>query len=718
MERPEDDDALSTAAAVDPLRAALSAHFGFDDFHKGQRAVIEDVLSGLPTMAIMPTGAGKSLCYQLPALLLEGVTVVVSPLIALMKDQVDALQAKGVAAAYVNSSQSPEHQRETIARVASGQLRLVYVAPERFRHQAFVRALEQARIALFAIDEAHCISRWGHDFRPDYTRLGDVLDRLKPPRVLACTATATREVRRDILQALHLPDAAGHVAGFLRENLFLEARLCQGDKDRERRLVSFLRSDEGKAGAVIVYASTRKRVEQYTRVVSQAVGPKQVVGYHGGMTDDAREAAQERFMSGQARVAVATNAFGMGVDRADVRAVVHVDLPRTVEGYYQEVGRAGRDRAPARCLLLYNPNDTRVHEFLIDRSHPPPDALAAVWRMVRAAPPDVPLTLGLLEEALRGDGHDGVVETCLRRLQRIDAVQFDGYGSFRAHPQAPHDVNDLGIDFAAIEGHREHELGKLAQMRRFVHHPGCRHAFVLDYFGEAMDGDCPGCERCSGDGVGAVPGIEMGEPTEDEALLIRKALAGVARAEGRFGVRKVAAMLSGSRSKDLQRTPLPRLSTFGLLRGLHEDRVAELLNLLIDQRLCELSSGRYPLVRLSRIGWEIMQGREQAGFRPPAHLVPGALPAKRAQMLRRGSAAVDHSAEADDGLVERLRDFRSAQAKARGVPPYVIFNDKSMFALAAQRPGDEAEFLALPGLGPGKWADFGEAVVALLAEDA
>ncbi|MCB9525171.1 MAG: ATP-dependent DNA helicase RecQ [Myxococcales bacterium] len=703
------------APAGDALRAALEAHFGFSEFHKGQREVIEDVLGGQPTLAIMPTGAGKSLCYQLPALLLDGVTVVVSPLIALMKDQVDALQAKGIAAAYINSSQSTEQQRATIERLAGGDLKLVYVAPERFRHGAFVRALQRADIALFAVDEAHCISRWGHDFRPDYTRLGDVIDRLSPPRVLACTATATPEVRTDILQALHLPDASGHVAGFLRPNLFLEARLCQGDKDRERRLVRFLRSEEGQSGAVIVYASTRKRVERYAAVVGQALGPKHVVAYHGGMGDEDRHTAQERFMSGAARVAVATNAFGMGVDRADVRAVVHVDLPRTVEGYYQEVGRAGRDREPARCLLLYNPYDTRVHEFLIDRSHPPPDALAGVWQALRGFPPEQPVSLAELERAVTSAGHDGVVETCLRRLMRVDAVQFDGYGGFRAHPMAPAEVHSLGIDFAAIETHREHELGKLSLMRRFVHHPGCRHSFVLDYFGEAMDGACPGCDRCSGDGVGGVPGIEFSEPTDEEALVLRKALAGVARAEGRFGARKVAAMLAGSQTKDLQRTPLPRLSTFGILKGLHPDRAVELLNLLVDQRLCMLTSGKYPLIQLTERGWSVMQGREGAGFRPPPHLVPGALPARRAEMLRRGTAAVDHGAQADDQVVEALRRFRTDQARERGVPPYVIFNDKSMCALAAQLPSDEAEFMALPGLGPGKWADFGDAVVELLA---
>lgn len=704
------------APETDALRDALRELFGFDDFNAGQRTVIEDVLLGKPTIAVMPTGAGKSLCYQLPALLLEGVTVVVSPLIALMKDQVDALQARGIAAAFVNSSQSPDEQRMVIEQLAGGDLKLVYVAPERFRHNAFVRALQQATIALFAIDEAHCISRWGHDFRPDYTRIGAVLDRLEPPRVLACTATATAEVRDDIVGTLHLTSPAVHVHGFLRPNLFLEARLVGGDKDREKRLTHFLKDARVAEGSVIIYASTRKRVERYAGVVGNALGLKSVVAYHGGMSVEARKLAQDRFMKGNARVAVATNAFGMGVDRGDVRAVVHVDLPRTVEGYYQEVGRAGRDGEPANCLLLYNPTDTRVHEFLIDQSHPSPEAISAVWRVLKRLPEDQSLSLQGVQNGVSDLGLEGMAESALRRLGRMDAVRSEGYDVYHAHPEAPVDVNELGIDFEGIQTHRDHELAKLQRMRRFVHHPGCRHAFVLAYFGDSIQIECPGCDRCSGDGVGGVPGIQMGEPTEAEALVIRKGLAGVARAEGRFGTRKVAAMLAGSHAKSIASTSLVRLSTFGVLKGLNADRCTELLQLLVDQGLCRVSTGKYPMLHISEAGWEVMQGRAEAKFRPPPHLIPGAVAARRADMLRKGKAAMSASTgDPDTDALVLLRAFRTERARTRGVPPYVIFNDRSMVALAAHRPTDEASFLALPGLGPGKWSAFGEAVITLLA---
>ncbi len=708
-------------AKTDTLTLALQAHFGFDAFHKGQQAVIEDVLAGRQTVAVMPTGAGKSLCYQLPALLLDGVTVVVSPLIALMKDQVDALRARGIAADLVNSSQSREDQRAALDRLGNGESRLVYVAPERFRSGSFRRALEQVPLALFAIDEAHCISRWGHDFRPDYVRLGEAVRHLQPPRLLACTATATTDVREDMTQVLGMTDPAVHIAGFLRSNLFLEARLCSGDRDREQRLARFLREGKGQDGSVIVYASTRKRVERYALACSQALGHGDVVHYHGGLEDAEREVAQQRFMSGEARVAVATNAFGMGVDRADVRAVVHVDLPRTVEGYYQQVGRAGRDGEPAHCLLLYNTVDTRVHHFLIDMSHPPPEMVAATWSALQGLPEGGSATPRMLAgRAPELDGEERLVDAAIRILDRVDAVRFDGRGGYAANTMAPTDPADLGIDFGQIQRHRAHELSMLAAMKRFVHHAGCRHAYVLDYFGEAMDPACPGCDRCHPTGEGAVPGLLYEDPPEDEALVLRKTLSGVARAEGRFGLRKVAGMLAGSKARELTRTSLVDLSTYGLLSTLGADRCAELLQLLVNHELCRLSGGDYPLIRITDGGWAVMRGERSAGFRPPPHLLPGSTTARRAEMLRRpASVHAEPLTGAEACAADTLRDWRRTEATRRGVPPYVVFHDRTLQALAASLPTDRASFLAIPGLGPGKWESFGEAllVVAATLED-
>ncbi|MEZ4431589.1 MAG: RecQ family ATP-dependent DNA helicase [bacterium] len=717
--------------AADPLRAALAAHFGFTTFNIGQRAVIEDVLAGRPTIAVMPTGAGKSLCYQLPALLLEGVTVVVSPLIALMKDQVDALAARGIAAAYVNSSQGQDEQHDVLDRLAQGALRLVYVAPERFRHRAFVAALARARIALFAVDEAHCISRWGHDFRPDYLRLGEAVARLAPPRLLACTATATAEVRDDIARALAVQDPAIHVHGFLRHNLFLEARLCSGDRDREKRLAHFLTRGAGREGAVIIYASTRKRVERYAEAVRGILGPRDVVAYHGGMDDDTRTAAQDRFMSARARVAVATNAFGMGVDRADVRAVVHVDLPRTLEAYYQEVGRAGRDGLPAHCLLLFNNIDTRIHEFLIEQSHPDPRRLAQTWHALRRAGLDGARPWELAAE-LPEDGRKSL-DTALRTLVRAGAAWIDPLTeAIRAEPEAPDDIFALGIDFDAAAAYRQAEYHKLDQMRGYVFDARCRHRQVLAYFGEEIEAACPGCDRCTPSAEGATPGVRFETPSEDEQLLFQKALSGVARADGRFGLRKVAGMLAGSTAKGVGDTSLVGLSTFGLLRALGPDRCADLLQLLVNQGLCRMSGGKYPLLEISPAGWQVMTGRATASFRPPPELVPGArrpataaataaaATALRTRAATPGAATAARLAPAaledDDPIVDRLRRFRTEEASARQVPPYVVFNDRTLAAIAAARPRSEQEFCAVHGLGPGRWASFGERLIEALAE--
>ncbi len=684
------------------LHSALKKYFGFEQFHKGQEAVIQDVMAGRPTVAIMPTGAGKSLCYQLPALLLDGITVVVSPLIALMKDQVDSLRARGIPAESINSSQSPEARQETLQNLMSGQCRIIYIAPERFRQNSFIHTLQRQKIALFAVDEAHCISRWGHDFRPDYVRLGEVLERLKPPQILACTATATPDVREDIHRVLGLNAPSVHVAGFLRSNLFLETQHCSGDRDRWRRVLSFLSSEIARQGALILYASTRKRVEHFADLCAGELGDRMVVRYHGGMQESARTESQERFMSGQARVAVATNAFGMGVDRADVRAVLHLDLPRTVEGYYQEVGRAGRDGEPAHCLLLYNPNDSRIHEFLIDLSHPSREAFKAVWSMLHKVPSDLRVKTDLLDAQVRMLDLRCSTDAILRQLQRLDLIRYEGERLISVPAGAPEALQELGIPFEEIERHRGYELQKLRLMRRFIHHSSCRHAFILDYFGEEMEGSCPGCDRCGGSREGGL-GVESGEPSPEEALIIRKALAGVARAEGRFGLKKVAAMLFGSRAKTLTRTSLIHLSTHGILKELGRERCEELLLLLIDRGLCRVIGDDYPLIQITAEGWELMQGRSLGSFKLPPNFNP-----KSKESSPRGE--IDHS-ELDENLEAWLRHFRLEQARIRGVPAFQIFPNSVLQILASRPPSTERQFLLVKGLGRTRWSQFGQALL-------
>lgn len=364
---------------IEAALAALHEHFGFEDFREGQREVISAILAGQDTVVVMPTGGGKSLCYQLPALMLEGATVVVSPLIALMKDQVDALRARDLPATFINSSIDFEEQKARIAGVRRGAFKLVYVAPERFRSAHFVETLKNAEISLFAVDEAHCISSWGHDFRPDYLRLKGAIEAIGRPQTVALTATATPHVRSDIVEQLGLREPRTFVSGFDRPNLSINVVHTQKEFEKIKH-VKALASSSGGSG--IIYTSTRKSVEQVTLRLKTA--GLDVVAYHAGMDDAARVEAQDDFMQGRAQMIVATNAFGMGIDKSDIRFVTHYHLPGSIEAYYQEIGRAGRDGLTSKCVLLFNYADKRTQDYFIEGSYPPPEIIARVYETLVA----------------------------------------------------------------------------------------------------------------------------------------------------------------------------------------------------------------------------------------------------------------------------------------------------------------------------------------------
>ena len=353
-------------SAIDRAREKLQEVFGFEDFLDGQETVIDEILSGRDGSVVMPTGGGKSLCYQLPALCREGVTLVVSPLIALMKDQVDALEERGVAVTLINSTLTWNEQKERLDGMKSGAYRLVYIAPERFRASSFMSALSDVKIEMVAIDEAHCLSQWGHDFRPDYMRLGKALEKMGRPQCVALTATATPIVREDIRGVLNLREPFESISGFERPNLSFTITPVEKVAQKYGRLKKVLA--ENKTG--IVYCATRKKVEEVAETI-HSWGLK-CIAYHGGMSDREREDTQNAFISRKADIAVATNAFGMGIDRSDVRFVVHFEIPGSVEAYYQEAGRAGRDGEASVCELLFNYADTRTQEFFIDGVNPGP----------------------------------------------------------------------------------------------------------------------------------------------------------------------------------------------------------------------------------------------------------------------------------------------------------------------------------------------------------
>ncbi len=484
---------------TDVARVAAEV-FGHGALRPGQADVIADVLDGRQVVAVMPTGAGKSLCYQLPAVLLResgGVALVVSPLIALMKDQVDGLRERGVSATALTSAADAGEQAEILDGIRRGAYALVYVAPERFRSPRFLDALAGAgpSLSLLAIDEAHCISEWGHEFRPDYRRLGEVVDRLAPPRLVALTATATPEVRRDIAVQLGLTDPRFHVRGFDRPNLHFRVEPAGGFHDKAARLVERVRMRPG--GAALVYAATRKNAERYAEALGEA--GMRVRVYHAGLDDDDRTRAQDEFMSGRLDAIVATNAFGMGVDKEDVRVVVHADAPRSPEAYWQEAGRGGRDGQPADCVLLWNHADVRLHEFLIDAAYPPAELVRGLWKELRRRPLDAD-EIAYISKQLPGAPHRSQVDSALRLLERHGWVRLEGR-DYQAL-DAPRGGNGPALDLAALASRASVERKKLRAMIDYAYHPRCRRRYLLRYFGDlewsAGERTCGRCDVCDG----------------------------------------------------------------------------------------------------------------------------------------------------------------------------------------------------------------------------
>ncbi len=397
------------------------APFGLRQFRPGQQDVIRAVLARQDCLCIMPTGGGKSLCYQLPAIARPGLTLVVSPLIALMKDQVDALQSLGISATFINSSLTLPEQRERMDRMAAGEYRLVYIAPERLRNSLFVEKLRATKVELLAVDEAHCISEWGHDFRPDYARLGLLRQRIGSPPTIALTATATPIVRADVLKQLQLKDPETFITGFRRTNLHFEVITAHSQAEKSRELLEFL---EATPGAGIIYAATRKRCGELVEMLASEGVKRKVAFYHAGLQPDERRRVQEAFMADQVQIIVATNAFGMGIDKRDLRFVVHYNIPGSLEAYYQEAGRAGRDGERSRCVLLYSWADRKIQEFFIESSYPPPEIVEEVYNYLRELEDDpIEQTLQEIKETLNLPIANEGVSACEKVLEQCGALE-------------------------------------------------------------------------------------------------------------------------------------------------------------------------------------------------------------------------------------------------------------------------------------------------------
>jgi ATP-dependent DNA helicase RecQ len=401
------------------IKELLKIHWNYDNFRPGQKDVIDNILENKSTVVIMPTGGGKSLCYQLPALFLPGLTIVISPLISLMKDQVDSLLRIGIPATYINSSISNIEATNRLNQVSLGQIKLLYIAPERFYDADFIETLKKIKVSLFAIDEAHCISQWGHDFRPSYIRLKNAVKFLNYPTVIALTATATPEVKEDIIKQLDLKKPKVIVTGFSRPNLKF-AVVHAKENQKPVFLLDSIKDLEGQNG--IIYASTRARVDAILELLLE--NNIEAAAYHAGMDQEDREWVQNNFLSNKIKVIVATNAFGLGIDKSDVRFVMHYDMPGTLEAYYQEAGRAGRDLKNSYCLLFFNSRDRVLHEFFIKGDNPPPEIIYEIYDMLLSHESDsVLITYADIAQSLSDNVPDMAIGTSIKILEKLELVR-------------------------------------------------------------------------------------------------------------------------------------------------------------------------------------------------------------------------------------------------------------------------------------------------------
>jgi len=587
---------------MEQARRALREHFGFQEFRPGQADAVAAALADRDLLVVMPTGAGKSLCYQLPALLRDDLTIVVSPLVSLMQDQVESLQRLAPGrAALVNSQQAAGANREAVARAVAGDVRLLYIAPERFASPSFLEQIRGARVGLFVVDEAHCVSQWGHDFRPDYFRLGDAARWLGARSLVAATATATPQVAADVVARLGLRDPVRVTTGFDRPNLSFAVVRCRTAADERRRLAAAL-ADKA-ARPAIVYAGTRAMTDELAAMLRGTLGVE-VVAYHAGMGREARAAAQERFMSGRAEVVVATNAFGMGVDKADVRTVAHASVPASVEAYYQEAGRAGRDGRPARALLFAESRDKGLHVQFIKRDELDEAAVQRVAALLLGRAEAGRYALAVDEAGADSDRVRAVVGHLARAgvLQPAPAPA----DVLRGRVLADFDGRARAACRASLRTARDQRWRQYRAVWAFVESDRCRREAILRHFGDraapAPAGPC--CDVCE---PGLVPAAAAatGRPSARSPTSVALPAGGdldaaildlAGRAEPAVGRTRAVEILRGGRSKVVVKYSYDGLPCYGAFAHLTSGEVLARVDALLASGRLRSTGGAYPKV--------------------------------------------------------------------------------------------------------------------------
>ena len=634
---------------------ALTRYFGYDSFRPGQQGIVEALLAGRDVLGVMPTGAGKSVCYQIPAALSPGATLVISPLISLMRDQVDALNDLGLPAAFINTTQTPDEQAMVFAQAAAGQIKLLYVAPERLETGRFRDFAARTPISLIAVDEAHCVSQWGQDFRSSYLGIGDFIAGLpQRPPVGAFTATATERVRRDIVGLLGLRNPAVTVTGFDRPNLYFDVVKLE-TKYKAAWVARYVADHPDESG--IVYCATRKTTEALTDTLNQMGHP--AVAYHGGMSPDAREAAQRDFITDKVPVVVATNAFGMGIDKSNVRYVIHHNLPESIEAYYQEAGRAGRDGEPSRCTLLWNESDIVTRRRLLDND----------YENERLTPEEQEIVRQSKRRLL--DGMVGYCRTtdCLHRYMT----------RYFGQELSPNAGSTVGEDIAADS---------------------------------SQSGKCGACSNC-----------ESTFETIDVTRVAQAISRCVHDVGQRVGSGKIVKILRGSRAQDLAWLNPERMPTFGMLKDVNEARVRDVLSQMATDGYLSIAEGRMPIVMFGAraaetaapdFHYEIKRVERKSAAAGSGRSGGVADTADSANVP--GDALGSYIPDDDEeSLFQKLRELRRTIAQEIGKPPYIVFSDKTLRDMARIKPVTNAQFLAVNGVGQHKLDLYGQRFMQAIA---